>query len=441
METHSHGDEESEVPPRDEIDPPAQSANGEPSDDSGDVPPTALTTAVDDELASLAVRARAARLTATEEERAIALLKESMLDGKNGIARVTDSLPSFPWIVAVRGIESVWPELKTTGRAQFVKGLAEQESEAARRIRLSLARALFKQDVPIALKIASAVARQMVKSSEGETLSPTDIQIFSNVFIGKAKPWVAQLPLDDLKAADADAIVQCAVTAAFAVPHPPPTQLGVLKWAAASGRLAKMNEATLQTVMRGISRWSGKWRAALRSEVDQLPESIAASLQRESDVPRARAQERTDEAGDAPTPGDSSASDEVLPEKSDGQSQERKERPVYQPRPQKSGGPSPAPSRPSETQRERPVYQPRGAAASARDVNIGDVLRQVEAHVAWLRSELQTAHAKLRDESKQGRRPKSAERAADRAAGELRKSGEQTAETLEQKAKETREAK
>jgi hypothetical protein len=41
------------------------------------------------------------------------------------------------------------------------------------------------------------------------------------------------------------------------------------------------------------------------------------------------------------------------------------------------------------------------------------MVRQIEAHVAWLRSELQTAQSKLREDAKQGRRSKGAERASD----------------------------
>jgi predicted RNase H-like nuclease (RuvC/YqgF family) len=46
-------------------------------------------------------------------------------------------------------------------------------------------------------------------------------------------------------------------------------------------------------------------------------------------------------------------------------------------------------------------------------LNVSDVLRQVDAHVAWLRSELQAAQAKLRDDTKQPRRGKSSDRVTD----------------------------
>ena len=63
-------------------------------------------------------------------------------------------LPRLPWIVGVRAVEQVWPELTAGFRTQLLSGLAKDETDAARRIRLSLARALFKLDVPVAMKVA-----------------------------------------------------------------------------------------------------------------------------------------------------------------------------------------------------------------------------------------------------------------------------------------------
>lgn len=413
METYPNADNDRAVARNneaDEVDPASIESSGDGSAEND----TEHDSAGGDELAVLATHAQRARLTAAEEERAIALLKESMREGKNGIARVTETLPGFPWIVAVRGIETVWPELKTTARAQFIKGLSEQEGEGARRIRLSLARALFKQDVPTALKIACAVAKQMVKSG-GETIALPDAHIFSNVFIGKAKPWISQLSLDDLKPGDADVLVQCAVAAAFAVSHPPSTQLGILKWAADAGKLEKLDDATLQSIIRATSRWSGKWRTALLTEIPSLPEQITSALQKEENAALARPRDRSQQDEQA---GETAGSPtvETDAEKADAPPQERKERPVYQPRPQKTA-PTSAPRHSDALQRERPVYQPRAGASSGRDLNVSEMVRQIEAHVAWLRSELQTAQSKLREDAKQGRRSKGAERASDFTGG------------------------
>jgi len=416
METHSTADDGGEVPRNDEIEVPEQTTRDDRAETlSRTAGENAPGESDADELVTLAARAKSTRLSPGDEERAIALLKQSMLDGKNGIARVLESLSNFSWLVAVRGIETVWSELKPAARTQFLKGLADQESEGARRIRLSLARALFKQDVQVALKIAAAVAKQMVKNG-GETISGSDAQIFSNVFIGKAKPWIAQLSLNDLKPVEADAIVRCAIIATFAVPHPPPTQLGVLKWTNEAGRLEKVEEAVMQCVIPVVSRWSAKWRTALLNEIQPLPESIAAAVKREPASPtgsRPEGSEQQEHASEAEIQQQSPG-----PEQSEARPQERKERPVYQPRPQKTGGGSAPRSTDTSRERERPVYQPRsGGGGTARELNVSEVLRQVEAHIAWLRAELQSAQSKLREETKQPRRGRASERVAEVTEG------------------------
>jgi hypothetical protein len=410
METHSTADDHNEVPRNDDL--AGAPARAETDGQLHAAEPTGVQESGDD-LATMAARAKSGRLTAAEEERVIALLKQSMLEGKNGVARVVEALPNFSWLVAVRGIESVWSEIKPAARAQFVKALAEQETEAARRIRLSLARALFKQDVPVALKIAGAVAKEMVKTG-GETIAANDAHIFSNVFIGKAKPWIAQLSLAELKPADADALVQCALSGAFAVPHPPPTQLGVLKWANETGRLEKLEAHVFASVVAVVSRWSAKWRAALIKELDPLPEVIAAAIRKESTAGTTRAEDAEEATEPRALKGnDAEEGERPVAEPATGKP-ERKERPVYQPRPQKTGSASPT-ERPAEGARERPVYQPRNAGGgAARDLNVTEVLRQIEAHVTWLRSELQSAQAKLREENRQtSRRGKAPDRVGD----------------------------
>jgi hypothetical protein len=73
----------------------------------------------------LAVRAQAARLSAPEEERMGALLKEALLAGKVGWTRAATYLPKLPWIVGVRAVESTWPEMKVTARNGLLKALEE----------------------------------------------------------------------------------------------------------------------------------------------------------------------------------------------------------------------------------------------------------------------------------------------------------------------------
>ncbi len=388
-----------------------------PADAGADAPTS--DPAPSDELTQLAEASQRARLSPADEERMTALLKEALLAGRAGVARAVDALPKVPWIVGVRAIEQVWPELTAGFRTQLLAGLGKDETDAARRMRLSVARALFKVDAPVTLKVAVAVAREMRDKDSG-ALAPKHAQIFSNVFVGRAKPWVAQLGLADLKPAEADVLVHCAVMSVFTIPHPPVTQLGMLKWAQENGRIGKLQEEALEAVKKGVARWSGRWQSALRKEIADLPEEIAAALKpADADAapegdprPEGDSDADRDSTEDADRRHQARDEDEDEDRETGGESPApaRKERPVYEPRPQKPSQPQ-EPRRDREGQRERPVYEPRnaGSGGSGR-FDLSSTLRQIEQHVQGLRNELATAQSKsrLRDDDRRPRRPEKA---------------------------------
>ncbi len=389
-------------------------AEGEPLEDAAPEDAAASGAAEPDELSQLADASQKARLSAADEDRMATLLKEALLGGRAGVARAIEVLPRVPWIVGIRAVETIWPELTAGFRTQLLSGLGKEETDAARRIRLSLARALFKLDVPVALKLAVAVAREL-RDKETGALTPKQAQIFANVFIGRGKPWLAQLPLTDLKPADIDALVHCAVLAVFTLPHPPVTQLGVLKWAAEQQPLDKLDPVALETFKKGVTRWNGKWQAALRKEVAELPEEIVAQLKpsREAANVRERSNEAPEDSdqsqvppadeGTKPEAGDDDEEDkedqddeededddEDEDEDDAGERDVRKERPVYEPRPQKAT---------DDSRRERPVYTPRNAGANVpRNFNLPEALRNIEAYANSLRTELATAKSRQKDD-------------------------------------------
>lgn len=376
-----------------------------------------------DELTQLAEASQKARLSPAEEERMATLLKEALQGGRAGVARAIEALPKVPWIVGVRAVEAVWPDLTAGFRTQLLAGLAKDESDPSRRIRLSLARALFKIDVPVALKLAVGVAREL-RDKETGTLTPKQAQIFANVFIGRGKPWLAQLTLAELKPADGDALANCAVVAVFTLPHPPVTQLGVLKWAREQERLGKLDTTALEAVKKGVARWSAKWQGALRKEVSDLPEEIIAVLkpvveQAPAPEPEAAAGEsgETSEGASAEAPEGAADEDEDEEDEEDLDEDEkddedeededeeedeeddekepgaaRKPRPVYEPRPQKPAA-------------ERPVYTPRNAGVP-KNFNLNEALRNIDGYVQALRAELNSAQSKLRTrENRENQRP------------------------------------
>lgn len=400
METNSTPDE---LPPAapdeqlgEQIDETASAPMEAPADETPDpAADSGASVAGDgDSLAGLANRALSGRLAPAEEERAATLLKEALLEGKEGVPRAGDALPKLPWIVGVRGVEAAWPEMKTRTKAQLLKALTETDSDAARRVRLSLARALFKQDVPAAIKVAIAVCKEM-RDKETGALSVKNAQIFANVFIGKAKPWIGQVSLAEMKPAEADLLVHCALMAVFSLPHPPVTQLGVLRWAAEGGRLAKLNESAVGAVTRGIARWSGKWQGALRKEVAGLPEEIASAF-------KPVAPESGAEAVDSQAAEAEESSAEEGDEDEEGEPAPKKERPVYEPRPQRP--PSAPEPREEGPRKERPVYQPR-SAGGASAFSLSEALRGIDTYVQSLRAELAQAKARQKDDdSRKGRR-------------------------------------
>ena len=406
-----------------DADEPAPSTTAEPTPQAEPEPetePDTETVAVagepQDELAQLAEGARKARLPGADEERLTTLLKENLLGGRAGVARVVELLPRLPWIVGVRAVETVWPELTAGFRTQLLSGLAKDESDHARRMRLSLARALFKIDPPVSLKVTLAAVKEM-RDKETGALAPKDAQMFANVFIGRAKPWIVQLPLAELKPAEVEMLVHCTVVAAFTVPHPPVAQLGILKWVQETGKLGELDETALAAVAKSVARWGGKWQGALRREIEGLPEAIAAVLKPGSaEEPAAPGADRGDEQeGEDASPGGEESAEP----------RERRSRPVYVSREQEARIRSGEPGETDEDDldedeeedgaeeteegaREEPARGRRGGRGSREpraaqeprqgrgQFNLTQTLRQIEAHVNMLRADLESAKTKMR---------------------------------------------
>ncbi len=250
--------DEQPAPPTDETQPPAAPPAETPA--AADAPPEPAAGESSDPLTQLADRAMKGRLAAPDEEQATQLIAAALLEGRDGVARVVEQLPKLPWIVGVTGVTNAWPEMKPTMRNRLLAGLARVDSEPARRVRLSLARGLFKLEPPIAAKLAVTVAKE-IRDKETGVLTARNAQIFANVLIGRAKPWIAQLPLADLKPAESDQLVHCALLAVFLVPHAPVTQLGVIKWASEAGKLAKLPPVVQDAVSKASTAGAANGRA------------------------------------------------------------------------------------------------------------------------------------------------------------------------------------
>jgi hypothetical protein len=436
--------------PAQPAEPPSLTDESEPAEaDSGDEAPSGSESpeaasgeaAPADPLSEVANRALRGRLSPADEERVTLLVKEALLEGRTGLTRAIENLPKLPWLVCVNGVSAAWLEMKPTSRTRLMAGLARVDSDAARRVRLSLARGLFKIDVPAAVKIAISIAKDMREKETGG-ISTRNAQILANVFIGRAKPWIVQLPLTDLKPIEIDLLIHTAVLTVFSLPHPPATQLGILKWATEHDRISKLQPVTLEAVKKGLSRWNPKWQIALKNEVKDLPEELASVLKAEesrSAQPAGRgdrgdrgrgqhanerpARERPEREPDAePTdpaatvPAEAEESDEISRPADELDDQEREDR---EDREDEEDEERERERQAAPPQKQRPVYesktvtvQPQGQGQGRRQgpppsFNLSDSLRQIEQYVSSLRSELQTSQQKLRqrdDETRKGRR-------------------------------------
>jgi len=395
-------------------------------------------------LEDFANRNKHARLQPEEETETIRLLKDCLLGGRSEVARAIAVTPSLPWVISVQATTLAWPEMKPSFRSQFLAGLARIQGEHAARVRLSLARGLYKVDQRAALKLI-LLTLKVLRNKETGLLEGKGASTFANVLIGRGKAWVLQVPLQELKPAEADLLVFAALHSAFYAPQAPITQLGILRWAVE--RLTKLSPALEQMILKGVNRWSGKWQATLRKEVSPLPEAweevlkvppIKGAVTRHKAAPVNRPEiekEASAEHGE-----DSSASEENEDHEHGGNTRERERDDLvegdsdeeHEDSEKDEAGHDGDESTEDEDDTDededvashpkaRPVYvsktvpnhgasshiQPGRRGGPGGHFNLTDTLRQIENHVAGLRNELHTAQKQLRqrdDDTRRGRR-------------------------------------
>ena len=143
-----------------------------------------------DELRVVIENSRTGRLSPADEQKGAALFKELVTSGGKPLSSALELLGDLPWFVPVNGALEAWPQLTPAKQRAFFAALKPLESEASRRMRLSIARGLHKLDPTAALKLIVATL-QSLRTETG--LDPKDRQIFYSVLIGKNKPWLLQL--------------------------------------------------------------------------------------------------------------------------------------------------------------------------------------------------------------------------------------------------------
>lgn len=374
--------------------------------------------------------AKTARLSPAEEDEATQCLREQLETGRAGVPDAVEAILVLPWSVGVSAVGAAWPELKPTARKLLLAALEEQKSEAAKRVRLSLARGLFPQDAGTAAALALAVCAEM--RAEGAALSAKDRQTFGNVLIGKGKPWLQHFPVAEWKPEEADLFIACAVETCFAGPCAPFTQLALLSWIAKAGRLNALSEESLHTVATAIKRWNPRFRKQLRAELPEPPAPIAEALGPQTSgatadearvvAPAAetRSQEEmeredaadAEDAEDAATAGSESAAEEPAASGETADTASDTFAAVADEDAAAAATTAAEPTREVETREDRrsqPAQSPRGSGgqqpsrgASQTSGSPGGgfdlhrTLRQIEAHVTDLRKQLHASQSALR---------------------------------------------
>ncbi len=328
-----------------------------------------------DELRTIIENSRNGRLSPADEQKGAALFKELVMSGGKALSGALELLGDLPWFVPVNGALEAWPQLSPIKQRNFLAALRPLESDASRRMRLSIARGLHKIDASSALRLIVATL-QTLRTENG--LESKDRQIFFSVLIGKNKPWLLQLDLKSLKPSEAQLLALTAIECSTGAN--PPSIIAVIEWAKPFQPLNTIPEPVQQELAKTFGKWSSRWQKQLT--VQDLPpilsELIQAKLakdpnqlpdQRTVPVARSHAQEPVQHPrqharhSQAHQPG-KSPSLAINPNQSEKSYRQKPEKPL-----------------PNNL---RPIP------------DLSDLLKEVEAHFNYLREELQTAKNQLR---------------------------------------------
>ena len=336
----------------------------------------------EEQLQALLEAAKTARLSPADEETAGQLLKQTLGGGPKAAGPSLDALILLPWSVGVKAVTETWPELKPTARTRLITGLTKMDSDGSKRMRLSLARGLYAQDPASAIKMLMSVAESM-STAEGGAPSK-DRQTFANVLIGKAKPWLMNIALGEMKPAEALKLMQVALeTCQYA---PIFTQIWMLRWIAEADKFDAFPPEQVENIAKTIQRWQPRWRKELRKTVTKLPPPIEAVLAADAALPeRPERQERT-----SPPPAEGRGEQEPREQGPPREQEPRSELPPAEaPLQRVARGPEPSP-------RERDRRPQQGANAPQGHFDLTRTLRDIEGYVVRLRSDLAQAQTSAR---------------------------------------------
>jgi hypothetical protein len=365
-----------------------------------------------DDLRGIVETSRNGRLSQTDEQKGAALFKQLVVLGGKPLSGALELLEDLPWFVSVNGTLEAWPELSPAKQRSFLSALKPLESEASRRMRLSIARGLHKIDPAAALKLLVATL-QAFRTETG--LQPKDRQIFYSVLIGKNKPWLLQLDLKVLKPAEAELIALTAIESAASAP--PPAAVSVFQWAKPFQPLKTLPEPLQQELSKSVKKWSLRWQKQLSEQ--ELPPALSEILQTklaksEHEQPGAAVSEI------APQPN---AQESDQPRR-----QQDRRSPEHQTHKPRSSGPGDNRHETSHRQKqEKPSEQPHQKSSNA---DLSDLLKQIQSRYSELREELRTARNQLRQTQQSPKQGESHTVENSKEVGKLREENTRLTETV-----------
>jgi hypothetical protein len=326
----------------------------------------------EEQLQAIIDQAKSSRLSPAEEDRAVELLKEAVAGGPKGLPAAIEAILSLPWNASVKAVAEAWPETKPAGRTRLLTGLAKADSDASRRIRLSLARGLHTQDPAGALKLISGVCEAMGGAQGGSTTK--DRQIFANVMLGKARPWIMNIAMAEMKGPDAQKLIIPALESCHQAPIF--TQIWVLRWICEADKFDTLTAEHIDSIGKSINRWQSRWHKELRKIIPKLPDSLENALANTAGRHAAPVAPEVPAGAEEPA----EPSEEVLLEAT--------------PEETRPAAPPPPPRAVEREQREQRAPRERGGAVGPFD--LARSLREIEGYVVRLRSELQQAQLAAR---------------------------------------------
>jgi hypothetical protein len=362
-----------------------------------------------DELRVIIENSRNGRLSPADEQKGAALFKELVTSGGKPLSSALDLLGDLPWFVPVNGALEAWPQMTPAKQRSFLAALKPLESEASRRMRLSIARGLHKLDATSALKLIVATLQSLRKENG---LEPKDRQIFYSVLIGKNKPWLLQLDLKTLKPTEAQLVALTAIECVAGAN--PPATVAVIQWAKPYQPLNSIPEPLQQELGKIFRKWSSRWQKQLPEE--DLPPILKEILQEK--FAKAGSQ-LPDSSGIQPT-----KQEPVQP--SHQQNRRSQQRP--QGRSQPAGHGDNRPERSNRQRLEKPPTQHQKPQRTNFDLS--DLLKQVQSQFNDLQQELDVARSHLRQSNQSTRQADVHTIEASHGVGALREENARLTETV-----------